>query len=218
MMSILESLMDRKEPAQAFKSDGFTLLETMVVIAIMGIVGSMSVPSFMNWRRSQIVSDSTSSLATNIQSLTDDARRWGATCTISLNRYRHSVKPLDLTCVADGGLKSLEICGGRSRCNISAASKRIREIRTNEFGRNLISVTSNVPNVSITPRGQLASATDVVFVVNGTRELGGSVDSRCIVLRRVTGEIRLGRYNGFIQEPRIGSSPINGAVTSSSCL
>ena len=196
---------------------GFTFVETIVVVAIIGILASISVPSFLNWRRIQILTDATNEISADLRTVADDARRWGASCSISLNRYIDGGKPIAIDCSADGSQKAIEVCNRQTRCNIALSDKKVKAFRTNMAGKNLVSIVSNVPNASITPRGQLASATDVLYVIIGTVDLGGNPDRRCIVVKQITGEIREGRYNGRLSVPGKGIIPLNRTLNPALC-
>ena len=193
------------------------MAETLVVMAIIGILASISVPSFLNWRRTQIMSEAVNEISGNLRSISDDARRWGASCSITLNQYINNGKPITLNCVADGSQKSMEVCARQTGCNISQAGKKVKAYRTNAAGFNLVAIVSNVGSMSITPRGQLASATDVLYVFTGTAELGGNPKRRCIVLKSITGEIKEGTYNGNINVPSRGIVPVNRSLNSALC-
>lgn len=196
---------------------GFSMVETLVAISIIGILASISVPSFLNWRRTQIMSEAMNEISGELRSVYDDARRWGASCTVFLNRYIDNGKPIGFSCIADGSQKSVEVCGRQNSCNIALAGKSVKGYRTNAAGRNLVAILSNVTSTSITPRGQLASTTDVVYVLKGTPDLGGNPDRRCIVLKRITGEIKEGIYNGYVSTPRKGIVPISRSLSSGLC-
>ena len=196
---------------------GFTFVETIVVVAIIGILASISVPSFLNWRRIQILTDATNEISADLRTVADDARRWGASCSISLNRYIDGGKPIAIDCSADGSQKAIEVCNRQTRCNIALSDKKVKAFRTNMAGKNLVSIVSNVPNASITPRGQLASATDVLYVIIGTVDLGGNPDRRCIVVKQITGEIKEGRYSGRLSVPGKGIIPLNRTLNPALC-
>ena len=153
----------------------------------------------------------------DLRSVSDDARRWGASCTIFLNNYVDRGKPVTFNCIADGSQKSVEVCGRQNGCNIALSSKKVKEYRTNIAGKNLVAILSNVVSATITPRGQLASATDVLYVLKGTGELGGNPDRRCIVLKRITGELKEGIYNGYVNTPRKGIVPVSRSLNPALC-
>ena len=197
--------------------NGFTMSETLVVVAIVGILTSISVPSFLNWRRTQIMGEAINEISGDLRSVSDDARRWGASCTIYLNNYVDKGKPVTFNCIADGSQKSVEVCGRQNGCNIALSGKKVKEYRTNIAGKNLVAILSNVVSATITPRGQLASATDVLYVLKGTGELGGNPDRRCIVLKRITGELKEGIYNGYVNTPRKGIVPISRSLNPGLC-
>ena len=98
-----------------FTSDekGFSLVEIIVVVSIVGILAGISAPSFLNWRRHQIMTDATNEISGDLRSVADDARRWGASCSIILNRYVDGGKPIGIDCLADGSQSPLRFVQGK---------------------------------------------------------------------------------------------------------
>ena len=84
-------------------------MEIIVVVSIVGILAGISAPSFLNWRRHQIMTDAANEISGDLRSVADDARRWGASCSIILNRYVDGGKPIGIDCSADGSQKSIEV-------------------------------------------------------------------------------------------------------------
>ena len=54
-----------------FTSDekGFSLVEIIVVVSIVGILAGISAPSFLNWRRHQIMTDATNEISGDLRSV-----------------------------------------------------------------------------------------------------------------------------------------------------
>ena len=62
---------------------GYTITEMIFVIFITGILASISVPSLINWKHFQTIKTRQLALRTTLEQIKSDAKRWGATCTIS---------------------------------------------------------------------------------------------------------------------------------------
>ena len=75
-------ILNRKVMAQN-QSEGYSLIEIVVVIAITGILAGISVPSLINWKHLQEIKTRQLALKTSLERIKSEAKRWGATCTIS---------------------------------------------------------------------------------------------------------------------------------------
>ena len=184
------------------RKHGFTIEELLTTIAIIGILCSLSVPSFIGWRRLETINNVRNELANSLSSLPEESRRWSSTCTLTMLPSRPGNRPFTIDCRAKGSLKSMDVCGYNADCNISSVDRYIPSMPTSWDGRNLVEVISNVTQITYTPRGHLASDTDAVFVMVGTNILGGDPAARCIVLKAFTGNVMIGQYTGA--KPSIG--------------
>lgn len=198
-------------------SHGFTLVEVMAVTSIIGVMASIAVPSFINWRRYEVIKQYKNEISGVIVAIPDEAKRWGATCNISLGMYNVATKPFSVQCRADGSQISRAKCNSTTGCNISDISKRVPSYPSSSSGESLVYLASNVKDIYFTPRGQLSGGVDVVFVVAGSQYLGGSLQPQCLVISRLTSEFREGVYSGFIQAPRSGATPVYANIKESSC-
>lgn len=196
---------------------GFTLVELMAVTSIIGAMASIAVPSFINWRRYEVIKQYKNEIAGVIVGIPDEAKRWGATCAISLGVYNVAIKPFSVQCRADGSQISRAKCNSVTGCNITNIGKRVPSYPSSSNGESLVYLASNIKDVYFTPRGQLSGGVDAVFVVAGSQYLGGSHQPQCLVISRLTSEIREGVYSGVIQAPRSGGTPVYANINASSC-
>ena len=65
------------------QSEGYSLIEIIVVIAVTGILAGISVPSLINWKHLQDIKTRQLALKTSLEKIKGEAKRWGGTCTIS---------------------------------------------------------------------------------------------------------------------------------------
>jgi len=196
---------------------GFTIIELMVTVSIIGIISAISVPSLIAWRRTEIVNSVRNELMQGLTSISDEAKRWGATCTLTMLTSYVSRKPYLIFCHADGSLKSKEKCNQLIGCNISNIDTLIVAMPEGATGQTLVFVTASQANVSFTPNGQLASSSDVVLVVQGTSALGGNPGPRCIVLKAITGNARSGEYLGALPSHGGSVGSVNTNLVANQC-
>jgi len=196
---------------------GFSIAELMATISIIGIISAISVPSFMAWRRQEVVNGVRNELLVSLSGISDEAKRWGATCTLMMLTTSSSRKPFSIDCRADGSLKAQEKCNRSTGCNISSSDSSINRIPEDTNGQNLVVITANQLNISFTPRGQLASGSDVILVIHRTPALGGEPPARCIVMKAITGEVRNGEYLGAIPPFGGGVGAVSTSLDASQC-
>lgn len=91
---------------------GFTLIEIMVVIAVIGIVAAVSIPSMIDWRRDRQLRGSVNNLASDIQLAKLRAIREAEFVTISFdtatNSYAVHIDP-NQNGTLDAGEQSLRV-------------------------------------------------------------------------------------------------------------
>ena len=196
---------------------GYSLVELITVVLIIGILSSLSVPSFLAWRRNQIVKTYSEGLKLQFNSLPNEAKKWGATCTLKSLRNLSNSAPFTFSCIANGSQKSLSKCGSATNCNISNLSTLFDLLPVNPQGNKLVYLISNKENHQFTPRGQFSGGADSVFVISGTRVLGGSTVSRCIVIKNITAEIRTGFYSRATSQPATGATTVSTSLNPSYC-
>lgn len=196
---------------------GFSLVEVVTVVVIVGILSSLSIPSFLAWRRNQIVKSYFDNLRIQFSSFSAEAKKWGATCTLKAQPNSTGSPPFTFNCISNGSQKSLSKCGSAINCNISNLNTLFDQFPANPRGDSLVYVLANKENHLFTPRGQLSGVTDSLVVIAGTRALGGSTVRRCIVIKNITAEIRTGLYVATTVEPSSGASSVRSSLNPAYC-
>ena len=202
---------------ERIRASGFSLVELMATVSIIGIISAISVPSFIAWRRLEVVNGVRNELLVGLSGISDEAKRWGATCTLMMLISSSNGKPYRIDCRADGSLKAQEKCNRSTGCNISNSDSLIHSMPEGPTGQNLVVVAANQASISFTPRGQLASGSDVVFVIRGTPALGGNPAARCIVMKAITGEVKNGEYLGAIPFYGSGVGAVSTSLNANQC-
>ena len=206
-----------KSRSFTINSAGFTLVELIVSVVIVGILTSISVPSIITWRRNQALKGFTQSLQSEITLISEEAKRFGATCQIQFNTYSNGGIPFNVDCQAPGSIMSMSKCNSRPNCNISNLTSMISSYPTSSNSNNLLYINSNVRSFSFTPRGQLGGLSDIVITVSSSVYSGYQSLTRCIIVKKLTGEVRDGIFNGGTRRLSLNQSPFNSSINPSRC-
>lgn len=151
----------RYQPASTTARPGFTLIEALIVIILLGIVGAMAVPSIARSMTTTRVDRAAQTVAGDIEAAFSLAAR--------------TRKPIDL--VVDSVLRRIEI---RDRASATVLQTRSYSLTESEFG--LTRLSPSVSTITIFPNG-LASSAFVVYTYAGP-------STRAVRVRR-TGQIRI---------------------------
>jgi Tfp pilus assembly protein FimT len=76
----------RREKETMQKSSGFTLLELMIILCLMGIIAAIAMPSFMSWKHNYRLKAAAQDVYSNFQLAKLTAVRRNTFCTISFNQ------------------------------------------------------------------------------------------------------------------------------------
>jgi len=80
-------------------SRGFTLIEMLVIIAVVGILAAISAPSFLAWQNRTRVNNALTDVRGALQEAQREAMRKSKTCTVTLNTTN---KKLTSPCLVTG--------------------------------------------------------------------------------------------------------------------
>ena len=64
---------------------GFSLVEMIIVVGIISTISGLTLPTFLNWVRSEKVNSYTRELKEYLRVVRLEARRWGTSCDIKIN-------------------------------------------------------------------------------------------------------------------------------------
>lgn len=199
-------------------SAGFTIVELIVSVVIIGILASLSVPSTLAWRRNQILNGFTKTLRSEISLISEEAKRFGSTCRIQFNTYSSGGTPFNVDCQAPGSIMAMAKCNNRPTCNISNLSGIISSYPTSSNNDNLLYINSNVRSFSFTPRGQLGGLSDIAITVSASGYFGSQPRTRCIIIKKLTGEVEDGIFNGVTRRLTLNQSSLNSSINPSRCI
>jgi type II secretory pathway pseudopilin PulG len=203
-------------PADNFAA--FTIVELIVSVVIIGILASLSVPSTISWRRNQILNGFTTALRSEITLISEEAKRFGSTCRIQFNSYSSGGTPFKVDCQAPGSIMAMAKCNNASTCNITSLSSLISSYPISSNNNNLLYINSNVRSFSFTPRGQLGGLSDITITVSASGYLGSQLPTRCIIVKKLTGAVEHGFFNGVTRSLALNQSSFNSSINPSRCI
>ncbi|PZD73074.1 Fimbrial protein [Acaryochloris thomasi RCC1774] len=172
------------------KDEGFTLIETLVTIAIIGILAAIAAPSFLSWVNSKRVDDALALLEGAVKEGQSEAIKQSQQCTISIGA---SVTANPSNCLTTG-----------SR-DLSKLGVRILDGTNGKTGNDtgaLVELSNPGNDIVFSPKGTTTS--NKVAVVY---QADGSGDMRCLVISSGLGLLRTGEYSGANPPP---ANPVEG--------
>ena len=161
------------------KSSGFTIVELIIVVGMISIFSSLSLPSFLNWLRIEKVNSYTRELREYFRVVRLNARRWGTSCDINTNIISYNGVPNDKNYYGFSVL-----CRDNSR-SLNALAPAIN---------NSIFQVSN-KNFRITPNGRISSDGSIVIVIGSRYFNSGASMLNCLVIKSPTGHILKGKFS-----------------------
>jgi prepilin-type N-terminal cleavage/methylation domain-containing protein len=168
-------------------SQGFTLIEGLVAIAVIGIFAAIAVPSFNAWLSNKKVDDVAAQLEGAIREAQAEAIKESKPCTLSISKTDAQVTSDRLSCLPTGprDLKKL---------GVTVLSNNKPEVSLG------IANLGDPAQIKFSYKGTLSIAntgTGLITIYHGAGT--GSQKMRCIAIASGIGIIRTGRY--------LGSSP-----------
>ncbi len=167
---------------------GYTLIEMIFVIAVTGILATISVPSLINWKHFQEIKTRQLALKTTLERIKSDAKRWGATCTISGANLKSSCTSAVI----------------QKKTTDTFDSQSTQEIVINPTVKDRdsenIFIGTNFKTITFSPRGFIhvdplnIGDTNAVFVLgyqNDSDPFKDQAPELCVVVQNLTGQISI---------------------------
>ena len=187
-------------------SHGFTMLELVIVLSLASVLLSLSVPSLVNYRRTNDAILLSDHIMTEFRNVYSISRRFSAFCTVFFtvsSRWSTLSSPtLDL-------VSTQKKSSGRSTSSplIARCAEEVNDI---VLGANLLHnhniintlpshlfVSSNKSSFRFTPRGLSNGSQDSLFLI-GQRNSSTSHSATCIKVSSLTGKVTSGIYHSSI--------------------
>ena len=188
---------------------GFTIVELLIIVALLGFLGSISVPSSLRWVYHEKQNAYVRELVGYMNLVRRESRRWGGLCSFKM-------KPL---------------LGGAEGKGFDVTCQGINKATRNNIATSIPILTKNVfhevsGDFNINPKGQISlvnpprNASSIVIVVGGRHNQSASNQRpKCIVLQSPAGSIRTGVYQTYYRyfSARAGSRQ-NTQLRESLCI
>ena len=158
--------------SNARNNQGFTLLETLIVIVVIGILSSLIGPSFLSLFAKNKANDSLNQVRGALQEAQREAMRTSKACTVTLNT---TDKTLDAPCLVTG---KRDLCDKKDNLGNCISS---------------LNVQANETSFQFSYRGTITLA-DAGKIVLSTPD--NSSQKKCLVISAPLGIMRTGKYTG----------------------
>ena len=192
-------------------SEGFSLIELIFVITVIGVLAGVSIPSLINWKYFQDLKTRQLALKTNLEKMKSDAKRWGATCIID-------GKTLKSSCTSAVLQKSKT-----DKFDLQSTKEVIVEPTVKYKNDNDIYTATNFNRITLTPRGFIhinpiqSGNSTAIFILgfksksNPFRDEGTEL---CVIVENLTGRISTVRRD----TRKLGTIKTNDAIYARSGL
>jgi prepilin-type N-terminal cleavage/methylation domain-containing protein len=169
----------------SFHFQGFTLIETLVTVVLIGVFATIATSSFLGWLDSRRIEDVTAQVESALKEAQAEAQKRSRSCSVEISPTAITATPS--TCLPTG-IKDLTKLGvttlAKNQSGTTLSTNLTAPVRVRISHKGNISFSSPNPEAIIT-----------VFHQNGTTAQG-----RCIAISSGIGIMRRGRYVG--QNPR----------------
>ncbi len=155
---------------------GFTLIETLTIVLIIGILSAISAPSFLGLLNRSKVNDALSQVRGALQECQREAIRKSKSCTITLDITNKKVTG-DLLITGDRDLcEKRNLAGNCIKSTVAIATN----------------LTGTPPTITFSFKGNTTdSGKIVVYDPDGSTQ-----DKKCFVISNGLGIMRTGKYSG----------------------
>ena len=159
-------------------SNGFTLVEIIIVVGMMSMFSGLIIPSFLNWIRTEKVNSYTRELREYFRVVKLDARRWGSSCLVKIKPIEH-----------DGVANNKNYYGFEVNC--SDINTKINNMAP-AMNNSIFQVVNK--EFLITPNGRISSDQSIVIVIGSKYHNAGAKLLNCLVIKSPTGHIVKGKF------------------------
>jgi type II secretory pathway pseudopilin PulG len=167
------------------KESGFSLIETMAIIVVVGVLSAIIAPSFSAGAERRKLDDAIAQLQGAIQETQQQSIRQSQACSITIDANA-------LTVTTTSSPSNCLPTGSRSLNNSGLSSN---SGQSNGFAM-ATDAASTTPTIAFTFRGTTSTAN--VFVLY---KPNSSIPMRCLAVSQGIGIIRIGQYNSLTNPP-----------------
>lgn len=174
--------------SQPKQESGFTLIEALITIIVLGVLAAIATPSFISWLNAKKVNDVATQVESAIKETQATAIKRNQTCTLTLNTVTYALSSTPASCLPTGtrDLAKLGIKVGSSGSGNDSGVQVSTANLTN----------GTPPQIKFHAKGTTefsGPGTTGLFVVY---QASGTAPKRCIAIANGVGIIRAGLYTG----------------------
>ena len=202
-------------------NDGFTIIELIVVIFLIGFFLSLSIPSILNWKRNQNVNSYTRELSEFIRLVRKDSRRWGSSCEFKVKQIAPNNQGNGFIVQCDYGTSLKTNINCEKEISLSRMNS-LRECRLNYLvpiinkKDNIFQIVSN--NFSTTPNGRISNDNPITIIIGSVLYNQGAKQINCLLVQSPSGQVKHGKYARTINSNNIYRSRLDSRISQSSCI
>ena len=176
--------------------EGFTIVELLIAIAIIGLLASIAVPSALKWVDREKQNSYIRELISYLELVKKETRRWNGTCSIQTNTF--AANPYD----PSDRRKKIPLnafnvtCFGMDKSNKKNIANAVPKIDSKVFQE------VNQRNFNYTPKGHLSISGNqeaLVIIVGGRPDTNLYERPKCIILETPIGMINTGIYQNTMR-------------------
>lgn len=176
--------------------EGFTIVELLIAIAIIGVLASIAVPSALKWVDREKQNSYIRELVSYLELVKKETRRWNGTCSIQTNTF--AANPYD----PSDRRKKIPLnafnvtCFGMDKSNKKNIANAVPKIDSKVFQE------VNQRNFNYTPKGHLSISGNqeaLVIIVGGRPDTNLYERPKCIILESPIGMINTGIYQNTMR-------------------
>jgi prepilin-type N-terminal cleavage/methylation domain-containing protein len=180
--SRISTMLSKTHP---YTNKGFTLIETLVSIAIMGIIAAIAAPSFLTWVNNKKIEDVTTNIEGTLKEAQSTAIRKNKTCNVWITTTTASTVENDVARTPDPA------CLPSGTRQIQGANTNIEIAGTGGGSGTMVTFSAvGTSNVTLNTQAFIIYRTDATIGLK-----------KCLVISAGIGIIKTGTYNGTLPLP-----------------
>ena len=196
--------MKKLKKINIFFNSGYTLVEIIIVVGMISTLSGLILPSFLNWVRTEKVNSYTRELREYFRVIRLDARRWGSSCLVNINKISYEDSPRNNT--FNGFTVTCKNELGTINSLAPLMNNSIFQITNKDF--------------RITPNGRISSDKSIVVVIGSQFYNSGSTILNCLIIQSPTGHILKGNFvrkDWINNRMDISKSDVDNIVNENQC-
>ncbi len=197
------------------KESGFTLADMIMTVAIASIVLTLSVPTLVNWIRTEEINSYTRKISEYIRLIRRDSRRWSTTCEINIKMLSFAQEGTGFN-VDCNYVRNLDKNKNCTRIENKVDKDCRLDYVMPTLNKNVFQIVNR--SFSTTPNGSISGEKSVMIIIGSRNYPYDSKLLNCLLIKAPSGLIIKGKYTtNLALSKNISGSSLSQAVSNSSC-